>query len=84
MLCILGVKILPKPEAPQPLKLKNIIFPVTLPQMPQLFLINSGVWEQPSDIEIVQEQMMDPSEVKMEPKEEESQESFAFPDRKYP
>ena len=52
--------------------------------MPQLFLINSGVWEQPSDIEIVQEQMMDPSEVKMEPKEEESQESFAFPDRKYP
>lgn len=50
--------------------------------MPQLFLINSGVWEQKSDIEIVQEQMVDPVEVKVEPKED-SEESFLFPDRKY-
>ncbi|KAG8188438.1 hypothetical protein JTE90_008005 [Oedothorax gibbosus] len=35
------------------LNAKKIIFPMTLSPLPQLFLINSGMWEQRSEIEIV-------------------------------
>ncbi|KFM61220.1 hypothetical protein X975_17343, partial [Stegodyphus mimosarum] len=48
--------------------LNNIILPMTLPHVPQLFLINSGVWEQRSEMEIVNDNMInnDPSQIKLE------------------
>lgn len=36
------------------LNAKKILFPMTLSSLPQLFLINSGVWEERSEIEIVE------------------------------
>ncbi|XP_015911228.2 uncharacterized protein [Parasteatoda tepidariorum] len=47
----------------------KILLPLSLPSGPQLFLINSGVWEQPSEIEIVNEFSLGNSnaEIKVEP-----------------
>lgn len=49
------------------LNAKKILFPMTLSSLPQLFLINSGVWEERSEIEIVESRTLsDMPELKKE------------------
>lgn len=51
--------------------------------MPQLFLINSGVWEQKNDIDIAQDhQLMDPTQIKLEPTEE-NEDTYITSDSNY-